>query len=83
LALIEEWGLTRSFRLDEWWAQARGVTGPEAAAVDTSEIGATRPGTIDEMRLGPDGPWIELAIVYSFNDERPFAVDFGLYWVVE
>ena len=80
LALIEEWGLSVHPRVDSWWAQAQGVTGPEAAEVDTSEIFAARPGDFDDVRLAPGGPVVEVRILYSFNDDRPFAVNFGLYW---
>jgi len=80
LGFINEWELTLHPRVDSWWAQAQGVTGPEAAEVDTSEIFAARPGDFDDVRLAPGGPFIDASIAYSFNDDRPFAVNFGFTW---
>ncbi|MGQ0823801.1 MAG: hypothetical protein ACT4OX_02020 [Actinomycetota bacterium] len=77
---IDEWGLSERIQLDEWYAQARGVTGPEAAEINTSEVFAVAPGEIDDIRIGADGPFIEVVILYSFNDDRPFTVSFQLHW---
>jgi hypothetical protein len=78
---IEEWGLTLHPRVDEWWTHAQGVTGPAAAEVDTSQISASAPEAPEGGRLGgPDGPYVSVSILYSFNDDRPFVVQFGIFW---
>jgi hypothetical protein len=78
--LVKEWGLDGR-KIEEWYAKAKGKTGSDAAAVETSGVFAEAPGPgPDAGRIGPDGPAVSVGIVYSFEDERPFSVHFELFW---
>lgn len=80
MALVREWGL-EGRNIEEWYTEAKGKTGSAAADVNTSGVFAEVFGPDhDAGRIGPDGPVVSVSIVYSFDDERPFTVQFELYW---
>lgn len=79
-ALAREWGLD-SGNIDEWFSDAKGKTGDDAADVDVSKAFASAPGSdLEAGRIGPEGPVVTVQILYSFDDELPFLVSFELLW---
>lgn len=78
--LVKEWDLDGR-KIEEWYAKAKGKTGSEAAAVETSGVFAEALGPgVETGRIGPDGPAVSVGVVYSFEDDRPFSVHFELFW---
>jgi len=79
-ALIDEWGLINDDAIERWYGEAAGTTGVAASEVTVSQVFADRVGTIEETRIGTGGPLPSLEILYSYDDDKPFLVAFGLYW---